>query len=157
VLNIAPKEPDPKLVTIKPKDPDPKPKEPDPKKPDVKAVSYKEVAPILRTYCGNCHGQVGKPKGGVDLRSFAAIKKGDENGKALVVPGNPEKSPLYESITAGRMPDGGKTPPNPKELQLLHDWIASGAKERRRPVRVRPNRRIRLARRMELTDRTEAG
>lgn len=140
----------------KPKDPEPKPKDdpaPPSAKPDSglaslggglkkeggggttvvvgKAVSFKEVQPILRTYCGNCHGLAGKPKGGVDVSSLAAIKKGDKNGDPILVPGNPAKSTIYESITAGRMPEDGKPPPPAKDLMLLHDWIAGGAKPRR--------------------------
>jgi mono/diheme cytochrome c family protein len=111
--------------------PEPKPKEPEPKTPAVKAVAYKDVAPIIRTYCGNCHGDAGKGKGGVDLKNLAAIRAGDKKGNPLVVPGKPDKSPLYESITSGRMPDEGKSPPPAKDLQLIRDWIAAGAKERR--------------------------
>ena len=146
-----PKEPEPKAKEAepkkepepKPKEPEPKPKEPEPKKPAAKAVAFKEVAPILRSFCGNCHGQVGKPKGGVDVRTVAAIMKGGDDG-ALVKPGDPEKSPLYESITAGRMPKDGKPGPSEKELALIRDWIASGAKERRRTVRRRGRCRMEL-------------
>ncbi|QJX00927.1 c-type cytochrome domain-containing protein [Frigoriglobus tundricola] len=120
----------------KPTGPSPQPKEPEPKKPAAKAVAFKEIAPVLRSYCGNCHGQAGKPKGGVDLRTVAAIMKGGDDGP-LVKPGDPDKSPLYESIKAGRMPPDGKPGPSEKELMLIRDWIAGWAKERRRTVRRR--------------------
>jgi hypothetical protein len=159
VADPKPKDPDPKPKDPdpKPKDPDPKPKDPPPKPkdppakaPDVKAVSFKEVEPILRAYCVDCHGAPGKrPGGGIDLRTLAAIKKGDKSGDPVLVPGNPEKSTIYESITAGRMPDMGKTPPPADKLLVLRNWILSGAKERRRPIRVR--------RRLELTRGAEAG
>lgn len=128
---IKPKEPDPK-----PKEPDPKPKEPDPKPPVVaKPVSFKEVSGVFRSYCNNCHGAAGKPKGDVDLRTVAAIMKGGSAGE-IVKPGFPDKSPLYLSVKMGTMPPEGKGP-SPAELQVIHDWIASGAKERRRTVRGR--------------------
>jgi hypothetical protein len=122
------KEPEPKPKEPEPIKPEPKPKEPEPKKVDIKPVAFKEVKPILVGYCGNCHGLAGKPKGGVDLRTVASIMKGGDDGD-VVKPGDPKKSPLYESIMAGRMPPDGKPAPNPKELQLIHDWILSGAKE----------------------------
>ena len=100
-MDPKPADPKPMDPEPKPKDPEPKPKDPDPKppsgkgdgglasigngltnepasKPPVvvgKAVVFKEVQPILRTHCGNCHGLAGKPKGGVDLTSVAAMKK----------------------------------------------------------------------------------
>jgi len=143
-------EPQPKEPQPKTKEPEPKPKEPEPKKPAVKAVAFKDVAPVFRSYCGNCHGLAGKPKGGVDLRTVAAIMKGGDDG-ALVKPGDPDKSPLYDSIKAGRMPPDGKPGPSEKELTLIRDWIAGGAKERRRTVRRRGRNR------MELTPDSEAG
>ena len=135
-------EPKPKEPEPKPKEPEPKPKEPEPKKPEpkapVKAVAFKEIKPILIAYCNNCHGAAGKPKGGVDLRTVAAIMKGGSAGD-IVTPGMPEKSALYLSIKMNTMPPEGKGP-SPAELQLIHDWIASGAKERRRTVRGRRGR-----------------
>lgn len=149
-------EPEPKVMVpeVKPPEPEPKPPEPEPKpepkvvvKPPapkpVKMVSFKEVAPIFRSYCNNCHGAVkGAPKGGVDLRTVAAIMKGGGGGD-IVVPGTPEKSILYLSIKEKTMPPEGKGP-TPAELQLIHDWVASGAKERRRPVRGRRPKGSRL-------------
>src|SRR5262249_31329586 len=132
--------PNPMTTTPKPKEPEPKKKEPEPKKVDIKPVAFKEVRPILMKYCGNCHGlSAGKPKEGIDLRTVAAIKKGGDNGDILKV-GEPMQSKLYTSMLPGAstfMPPDGKPSPEPKELQLIHDWIASGAKERRRPIRGR--------------------
>jgi hypothetical protein len=119
-------EPEPKKPEIKPA-PKPKEPEPEPKKPDVKPVAFKEIQPILNGFCGNCHGLAGKPKGGVDLRTIASIMKGGSDGE-IVKPGDPKKSRLYVSITEGSMPPDGKPAPDPKQLQLIHDWILSGAK-----------------------------
>ncbi len=127
-------EPEPKKVEPKAKEPEPKKPEPEPKKPEpepkkvaVKPVAFKEIQPILNGFCGNCHGQAGKPKGGVDLRSIASIMKGGNDGE-IVVAGDPKKSRLYLSIMEGSMPPDGKPAPDPKQLQLIHDWILSGAK-----------------------------
>ncbi len=153
------KEPEPKVKEPepKPKEPDPKARDPEPKSVDARVV-FKEVEPIFRAYCIECHGAPGKrPGGGVDLRTLVAIKKGDKNGDAILVPGNPEKSAIYESITSGRMPDGGKTPPPPDKLLLLKNWIQSGAKERRRPIRNRRDERTNPHHRLELTRKADAG
>jgi hypothetical protein len=143
-----PKEPEPKV-----KEPEPKKKDPEPKKVDVKPVAFKEVRPILMSYCGNCHGNAGKPKEGIDLRTVATIKKGGDNGDIITV-GDPMKSKLYTSMLPGAstaMPPDGKPGPNPKELQLIHDWILSGAKERRRPIRGRNGVRVKTRREFRLT------
>jgi periplasmic protein TonB len=145
-----PKEPEPKPMVKepepKPKEPEPKPKEPEPKPPEVKPVAFKEVVPILRRYCFDCHGAAGKPKGDVDLTTLAKIR---DSKKMPVVPGKPKESGLYTSVVNGDMPPEGKKGPTPEELKVLHDWIASGAKERRRGVRGR--------RKLELTRRGGAG
>jgi periplasmic protein TonB len=145
-------EPKPKVKEPEPKQPEPKPKEPEPK---VNPVAFKDVRPILMTYCGNCHGNAGKPKAGVDLRTVAAIMKGGDDGDVIKA-GDPKKSRLYLSITEGAMPPDGKPAPNPKELQLIHDWIASGAKERRRPGRGVRGARIPTRRRVPLTSRLKS-
>ncbi|MBN9119029.1 MAG: hypothetical protein J0I06_07685 [Planctomycetes bacterium] len=144
-------EPEPKKPEPEPKKPEPKPKakEPEPKKPD-RVVLFKEVQPLLRTYCNDCHGgSTGKPKGGVDLTSVAKMLK--SKGPPLVA-GKPADSTLYTSIKSGDMPPDGKKGPDEKELQLLHDWIAGGAKERRRTIR---GRRPTGRRKVELTPGAE--
>ncbi|MCI0702303.1 MAG: hypothetical protein L0241_14565 [Planctomycetia bacterium] len=113
-------------------------------KPVVKAVSFKEVLPILQTYCFECHGgSTGKPKGDVDVTSVAKMLK--SKGPPLV-PGKPEDSTMYTSTASGDMPKDKKGP-NSMQLKLLHDWIASGAKERRAIRR----------RKMRGTDDSQAG
>lgn len=128
-----PKKPEPKAKEPEPKpkpkepEPKPKPKEPEPK-PPARVVLFKDVQPIFRAYCNDCHGAAGKPKGNVDLTSVAKILK--SKGPPLVA-GKPADSTLYTSVKGGEMPPDGKKGPDEKELQLIHDWIAGGAKERR--------------------------
>ena len=119
--------------------PEPKPKDPPPK---VRQVAFKEIQPILSTYCGNCHGQAGKPKAGIDLRSVASIKKGGDGGDIVKV-GEPMKSKLYTSLLEGAeipMPPDGKPAPAQKDIALIHDWIASGGAKPRRTIRRRGRR-----------------
>jgi hypothetical protein len=108
------------VTTTPPKDP--------PKNDNLKPVSFKtDVMPILRTHCLNCHGNVGKPKGDVDLRTIASLMKSTSPDKMLVI-GKPEESDFYTSITKRDMPQN-KPKPSDKEILVLKNWILTGAKE----------------------------
>lgn len=92
-----------------------------------KLVSFvHEVKPLLENRCLKCHGpsmQLGK----LDLRDRAAALKGSGKGAALV-PGDPEKSPLYRHVAGldkPQMPMDGKL--KPEEIATLRNWIAQGA------------------------------
>ena len=82
-----------------------------------------QVAPILVRRCLECHAGAA-PKGGLDLRSADALKRGGKHGAALV-PGQPDKSLLWERIDADEMPP--RKPLPDAEKRLLHDWIKAGA------------------------------
>jgi hypothetical protein len=99
-------------------------------KSELSAVSFqKDVLPIFRTYCLNCHGSgTGKPKGEVDLRTVASIMKG--GGGPIIEVGKPEKSVIYTSIVDGAMPPDGKRP-GKGETEVIRNWILGGAKPRR--------------------------
>ncbi|MBI3853541.1 MAG: SUMF1/EgtB/PvdO family nonheme iron enzyme [Verrucomicrobia bacterium] len=87
------------------------------------------IKPILESACLSCHGPE-KPKGGLRLDTKANTMKGGENG-IVIVPGQPEKSPLYTSTIVP--PDDDKImPPKGDKLtkeqsDLLRDWIKAGA------------------------------
>ncbi|MFN0102909.1 MAG: PSD1 and planctomycete cytochrome C domain-containing protein [Bryobacteraceae bacterium] len=92
-----------------------------------KLVSFvHDVKPLLENRCLKCHGpamQLGK----LDLRDRASALKGSGKGAALV-PGDPEKSPLYRHVAGldmPQMPMDGKL--KPEEVTALRDWIAQGA------------------------------
>ncbi len=104
----------------------------------------RQVYPILRDHCLRCHGPTytdaksgrrKKPKGGLRLDTIAHIKKGYENDdgetKALIVAGEPQKSPLYTTTALPAehddiMPASGD--PLSKEQQaLIQRWIREGA------------------------------
>jgi hypothetical protein len=127
-----PKVAPPKIITqaAPPKKVEPKPK-------TLAPVSFRaDVLPILRTHCLNCHGAgTGKPKADVNLTSIASMTRSP--GKILV-PGKPEESDVYTSITEREMPDGGRPKPTAKELITLRNWILTGAKERRPKRRRSP-------------------
>ncbi len=127
--------PEPKKVEPPKKDPPkkdpPKKVDPPPKKteepPPVKQVSFmKEIFPIFQDRCFECH-QPGLMKGGLDLKTLAAIEKGGDNGKS-VVPGKLAESLLWKTIDDGEMPPAGKKPLTEAEKKLIKEWILAGAK-----------------------------
>jgi hypothetical protein len=93
-------------------------------------VSFdREVRPILRKRCNNCHNAE-RPRGELDLSSFAGVMAGASTGK-VVVAGAPEDSPLY---TLPAHLDEPHMPPNaPKipqrELDVFRRWIEGGLAE----------------------------
>jgi hypothetical protein len=120
-----PKKPEPKKPEAKkPADP----KKPEPKKGTAPAVTFaRDVQPVFRAHCLNCHGGVGSPKGGLDLRTRASTLKGGDNGPG-VKPGDPDASPVWTMIADGSMPPDGKPRPSDKEKKAIRDWIEGGAR-----------------------------
>ena len=91
-------------------------------------VSFtKQIAPLLKGKCWNCHDNNGA--GGLQLDSFADMKKGGKNGPLLQI-GQPQRSLIMGRLTAAgpqRMPKDG-TPLSKDELDLVGTWIKQGAK-----------------------------
>ena len=94
-------------------------------------VTENEVMPIFQMRCTVCHGKR-KQEGGLDLRTQASRLKGGKSGPALV-PGRPEDSLLMKRVLSGEMPppkmlyEYAVRPPSSSELEVLRQWIASGA------------------------------
>jgi hypothetical protein len=85
----------------------------------------KNILPIVQRSCVSCHSAM-KKKGGLDLRSLAALVRGGDSGPGVKA-GNPDDSPLLERVASNSMPPGPRKLTN-VEKQLIRDWIASGAK-----------------------------
>jgi mono/diheme cytochrome c family protein len=85
----------------------------------------RDVRPILKTYCLDCHGASADPKGKLDLRLKRSALKGGKSGTALV-PGEPEESLLLSRAKEGEMPPGEKKVPA-AQLAVIEQWIAGGA------------------------------
>jgi mono/diheme cytochrome c family protein len=95
---------------------------------NARAASFaKDVLPILKASCGKCHSG-GGAKGGVDLSTYDAMKKGSKSGPVFVS-GNPDKSPLVTSIS-GDKPDMPKkaAPLKKEQVALISAWVKEGAK-----------------------------
>src|SRR6266705_6359036 len=89
----------------------------------------KDIRPILKAHCFDCHGEGEKLRGGLDLRLRRLILKGGEDGLVLV-PGKPDRSPLFKLVDSGEMPKREKKLTR-DEVALIKKWIASGAKAAR--------------------------
>jgi len=88
------------------------------------------VQPVLRTYCGNCHGRE-KQKGGLRMDSYDWLMRGGENGP-VIIPGKPADSRLLRRVLLplghdDHMPPDGKKQPEPAEIEIVRAWIAAGA------------------------------
>lgn len=87
-----------------------------------------QVEPILQQHCWNCHS--GDPADG-DLRldQLSSMLRGGSSGEAAVIPFSPDESYLIQMVS-GRVA-GKQMPPDDRltsaQIELLRDWIASGA------------------------------
>ncbi|MGF1580020.1 MAG: DUF1553 domain-containing protein [Gemmataceae bacterium] len=84
----------------------------------------KRIAPILASYCLDCHSGK-RPKGGLDLSQKKLAFEGGNRGQAIV-PGRLTKSSLWERVRKGEMPPKKQLPK--AEAALLKQWIIDGAK-----------------------------
>ena len=89
----------------------------------------RDIRPILRAHCLYCHGAVEELQGGLDLRQVRLMQKGGESG-AAIIPGDSNASLFLERIRSKEMPPG-EMKVTPKELEILSQWIDSGAKTAR--------------------------
>ncbi len=89
----------------------------------------RDIRPILRAHCFDCHGATAEPKGGLDLRQVRKMQTGGESGTAIV-PGNADESLVLQRVVSKEMPPG-EMKLTPKELETLTQWIAAGAKTAR--------------------------
>jgi mono/diheme cytochrome c family protein len=84
-----------------------------------------KVRPILANSCYDCHDETAK--GGLRVDQKAALLKGGAHG-AVIVPGDPEKSVLIQSVRqsgALKMPKGGKL--SDSDVAVLVQWVKMGA------------------------------
>ncbi len=77
---------------------------------------------IIGPRCLSCHNGPSSPRM-VDLSSYESIMAGKQ-----VVPFKPMESPLFDSISKGRMPKGQGSLPD-AEIALVKSWIEQGAKK----------------------------
>jgi hypothetical protein len=85
----------------------------------------KDIRPILKAYCFDCHGESEKPKGGLDVRLRRLIAKGGKSGPGLV-PGKRGESILQQRLEKAEMPPGKKKL-TAAQVDMIGRWIAAGA------------------------------
>ena len=93
--------------------------------PSQIAFYEKDVLPILKANCYQCHGN-GKLKGGLDLRRRDSILTGGDLGPAAKLD-KPLESHIIQAInyTEGlEMPPKGKLPP--EQIVILTKWVKDG-------------------------------
>ena len=83
-----------------------------------------KVQPLLDLQCVKCHGPI-EQHGGLELDTPAAVLKGGDDG-AVVVPGHPEASRLFQNLAA----DADQHMPPEKQLtdadrDIVREWIAA--------------------------------
>jgi Planctomycete cytochrome C len=87
------------------------------------------IQPIFEKRCYSCHNAT-KVKGGLRLDSPEFIRKGGDNGLAMI-PGDPDNSYIYGSLVLPidddyHMPPDGKPQLTPEQIQRIHWWILKG-------------------------------
>jgi dipeptidyl aminopeptidase/acylaminoacyl peptidase/mono/diheme cytochrome c family protein len=103
---------------------------PEPPSASLPVSFSKDLAPIFLQKCVTCHGPE-KSKGGYQLHTFEGLWKGGESKEPPVIPGQPERSKLFQLLVAkdpdDRMPQ--KDDPLPAaQIALIERWIKDGAK-----------------------------
>lgn len=116
--------------------------EPEDSDPDNDVSFAKDIEPLFERPFGkagcSCHlptssVTVGIQNSGLNLGSYAALRRGGNSGRdTIVVPGDPCMSLIVQKTSnappsGARMPSDGPPYLSPSEQQLLRDWIAEGA------------------------------
>ena len=87
----------------------------------------RDIRPILKAACFQCHGEAGEAKGDLDVRLVRFMAEGGYAGPAIV-PGDREASFLYQRIRDGEMPPDEGHRLSGAEIELIGRWIDAGAR-----------------------------
>ena len=97
--------------------------------PAQRAVDFeKDILPIFRRHCLDCHGP-GEQESGLRVDRRSSLMRGGDSGEAAVQPGASERSRLVRAIAG--LDDDLKMPPEGEKLSateigLVRKWIDSG-------------------------------
>ena len=108
-----------------------------PKPVKAKALTYRDIAPILKEQCVVCHNRntVASPSvsAGLSLDSYAALMKGvvtATGGRTILIAGKSADSEIYKRLVSTSlsklMPKGGPALPA-AQIALFKKWIDAGA------------------------------
>lgn len=92
----------------------------------------KDVAPIIKTICINCHGSDDENPSEYYMDDYNSLMKGGKHGIAIV-PGKPDSSMFYYKLLPNppfgkQMPRGHKKI-TPEAVKVIYDWILQGARK----------------------------
>lgn len=90
----------------------------------------RDVRPVLKASCFQCHGENEEPEGGLDLRLARRIVGGGDSGPA-VVPGDHNASLLYQRVRDGEMPPDPAHRLTDSQIETIARWIDAGAPTQR--------------------------
>lgn len=105
----------------------------------------RDIRPILSEHCFQCHGPDANSRE-ADLRlDVAENATADRGGYQVIVPGDPDASELYRRVVSDdefelMPPPDAKRTLTEGQIQLLKDWIATGAPFDRHWAFVKPAR-----------------
>lgn len=97
------------------------------------ALFVRRIQPLLHEKCLACHGNDPTDiQGGLDLRSLESLLRGGDQEKPVVVPGKPEKSPIYLAVIRSHddwqpMPPKEADKLDSQQIQWMKEWILGGA------------------------------
>ncbi len=105
-------------------------------------VEFPEVQTILAKHCGGAGCHMGEKTSGVDMTTYASLMAsvGDLYGTPIVVPGDPDASPLLDKVENSSPRFGARMPSGLRALSAsdrdhLRRWIRDGAVKSRFPPR----------------------
>jgi hypothetical protein len=99
-------------------------------KADAERFFVFKVLPLLKAKCFACHGDDPRDvRGDFDIRSRKGLLRGGDSGEPAVVPGSPDKSPLFRAVQWKdlRMPPKQSDQLTDREVAWLRAWIGDGA------------------------------
>jgi hypothetical protein len=94
------------------------------------AFLHAEVKPLLEARCFGCHGEPKDREAEFDMRTRAGLLKGGESGQPALVPGDPDKSRMFQAVLRKgklKMPPKERNRLTGEEIEILRKWIAAGA------------------------------
>lgn len=100
--------------------------------PENPLVYQDIVHRILNQHCISCHNP-NKKKGGLLMTSLKELKSGGEGGPAII-PFNIQESEIIRRLKLPKedeehMPPEGKKTPSSLEIDILEEWVVSGASD----------------------------
>jgi serine/threonine-protein kinase len=83
---------------------------------------------FLKTYCHRCHSGEGSEGGVYDAVDYKSLVTGTDDEPAVVVPGKPGESRIWQMIEKNKMPPKSvRERPTAEEKEIVRKWIEAGA------------------------------